>query len=55
MVCSFHPLEKMNVKVVQPDTGGLPDQAEREKIQKVQEENKQFLGIPRKYVTVSPK
>ena len=54
-VCSFHPPEKMNIKVVQPNMGGLPSQAEKEKIQKAQEENRQFLGIPRKYVTYSPK
>jgi hypothetical protein len=40
--------EKMNVKVVPPNAGGLPSQEEREEIRKAQEANKQFLGIPRK-------
>ena len=51
-VCSFVPsfAEKMNVKVVPPNAGGLPSQEEREEIKKAQEANKQFLGIPRKFV-----
>ena len=51
-VCSFVPscAEKMNVKVVPPNAGGLPSQEEREEIRKAQEANKQFLGIPRKFV-----
>ena len=45
--------EKLNIKVVDPGGyTGLPTAEEREEIELTQEENKQFLNIPRRLVVL---
>ena len=41
-------VEKMNAQIVTPRRGDLQSEEERVAIRKAQEENKQYLGIPRR-------